>query len=76
MFVCTVAQNMTKCLRTRGVRLREVSINRGSTVQSTCMSHRTSISENEMNIQIPLCNVQHLNGILNISLEIFPKKTH
>ena len=28
-------------------------------------------SENEMNIRIPLCNVQHLNGMLNISLEIF-----
>ena len=34
-------------------------------------SHVTSISENEMNIQIRLCNVQHLNGMLNISLEIF-----
>ena len=22
------------------------------------------------------CNVWHLNGMLNISLEIFPKKTH
>ena len=42
--------------------------------QST--SHVTSISKNEMNIQIPLCNVRHLNGILNISLEIFPKKRH
>ena len=31
-------------------------------------------SENEMNIRIPLCNVQHLNGMLNISLEIFLKK--
>ena len=43
--------------------------------QSTsCM---TSISENEMNIRnFSLCNVQHLNGMLNISLEIFPKKTH
>ena len=27
----------------------------------------TSISENEMNIRIPLFNVRHLNGILNIS---------
>ena len=26
----------------------------------------TSISKNEMNIQIPLCNVWHLNGMLNI----------
>ena len=33
-------------------------------------------SENEINIRIPLCNVRHLNGMLNISLEIFPKKTH
>ena len=37
----------------------------------------TSISDNEMNIQfqIPLCNVRHLNGILKISLEIYPKNT-
>ena len=28
----------------------------------------TSISDNEMNIQIPVCNVRHLNGILKISL--------
>ena len=41
--------------------------------QST--SHVTSIFENEMNTQIPLCNVRHLNGMLNISLEIFLKKT-
>ena len=39
-------------------------------------SHMTSISEIELDIRIPLCNVQHLNGILKISLEIFPKKTH
>ena len=26
----------------------------------------TSTSENEMNIRIPLCNVRHLNGMLNI----------
>ena len=40
-------------------------------------SHMTSFSENEINIQIPLCNVWHLNGILktlNISQEIFPKR--
>ena len=36
----------------------------------------TSIPENEMNIRISLCNVRHVNGMLNISLEIFPKKTH
>ena len=41
--------------------------------QST--SPMTSIFENETIIQIPLCNVLHLNGILKISLEIFPKKT-
>ena len=29
-------------------------------------SHRTSISKNEMNIKIPLCNVWHLNGIVKI----------
>ena len=46
----------------------------GAYSQST--SRMTSISENKMNIQIPFCNVQHLNGILNISLEIFPKKKH
>ena len=37
-------------------------------------SHVTSISKNEMNIQISLCNAQHVNGMLNTSLEIFPKK--
>ena len=31
----------------------------------------TSVSKNEnMNIQIPPCNVRHLNGILKISLEM------
>ena len=39
-------------------------------------SRMTSISETEMNIQISLCNVRHVNGMLNISLEIFQKKTH
>ena len=39
-------------------------------------SHVTSISENEMNIRISLCNVRSVNGMLNISLEIFQKKTH
>ena len=42
---------------------------------SQSMSCMTSISKNEMNIQIPFCNVQHLNGILRISLVIFLKKT-
>ena len=39
-------------------------------------SRMTSISENEMNIRISHCNVQHVNGMMNISLEIFLKKTH
>ena len=41
---------------------------------SRSKSYATSISENEMNIRNPLCNVRHLNGMLNISLEIFPEK--
>ena len=36
----------------------------------------TSISGNEMNIQISLCKVRHVNEMLNISLEIFPQKMH
>ena len=32
-------------------------------------------SENETNIRFALCNFRHLNGILKMSLEIFPKKT-
>ena len=49
-----------------------------SAVYSQSTSRTTSISDpvNEMNIPIPLCYVRHLNGILKISLEIFPKKTH
>ena len=35
-----------------------------------------SISKDEMNIQISLCNVRRVNGMLDISLEIAPKKTH
>ena len=31
---------------------------------SQSMSRMTSISDNEMNIRIPLCNVQHLNRTL------------
>ena len=34
-----------------------------------------SISKNEMNIRISLCNVRRVNGMLDISLEIVPKKT-
>ena len=44
------------------------------TPYSRSTSRVASISENEMNIRNPLCNVRHLNGMLNISLEIFPKK--
>ena len=33
-----------------------------------------SISKNEMNIRISLCNVRRVNGMLDISLEIVPKK--
>ena len=32
-----------------------------------------SISRNEMNIPISLCNVRRVNGMLDISLEIVPK---
>ena len=38
------------------------------------MSCMTSFSKNEMNIQISLCKVQYMNGILKIPLEIFPEK--
>ena len=45
-------------------------------VYSQSTSRVTSISENEMNIRISLCNVGRVNGMLNISLKICPKKTH
>ena len=46
-------------------------------IYSQSTSRMASISENEMNILIPLCNVrQILNWILNTSPKIFPKKTH
>ena len=35
-----------------------------------------SISKNEMNIRISLCNVRRVNGMLDISLKVVPKKTH
>ena len=35
-----------------------------------------SNSKNEMNIRISLCNVRRVNEMLDISLEIVPKKTH
>ena len=40
---------------------------------SQSASRMTSISENEMKIQIPPRNVRHLNGTLKISFEIFHK---
>ena len=39
-------------------------------------SRVNSISKNEMNIRISLCNVRRVNGMLDISLEIVPKTTH
>ena len=36
------------------------------TCYSQSTSRVTSICENEMTIRIPLCNVQHLNQMLNI----------
>ena len=39
-------------------------------------SRVNSISKNELNIRISLCNVRRVNGMLDISLEIVPKKTH
>ena len=47
-----------------------------SQLYSQYTSRLTSISESEMNIRITLCNVRHVNGMLNVSLEIIPKKTH
>ena len=35
-----------------------------------------SISKNEINIRISLCNVRRVNGMLDTSLEIVPKKAH
>ena len=50
--------------------------NNNNDIYSQFMSRMTSISKNEMNIQISLCNVRQVNEMLNISLGIFPKKTH
>ena len=44
-------------------------------VYSQPRSRVNSISRNEMNIQISLCNVRRVNGMLEISLEIVPKDT-
>ena len=35
-----------------------------------------SNSKKEINIRISLCNVRRANEILDISLEVVPKKTH
>ena len=43
---------------------------------SQARSRVNSISKNEMNIRISLRNVRRVNGMLDISLEIVPKKTH
>ena len=40
------------------------------------VSVKNSNSKNEMNIRISLCNVRRVNEMLDISLEIVPKKTH
>ena len=45
-------------------------------IYSQPRSRVNSISKNEMNIRISLCNVRRVNGMLDISLEIVPKKTH
>ena len=45
-------------------------------IYSQPRSRVNSISKNEMNIQISLGNVRRVNGMLDISLEIVPKKTH
>ena len=47
-----------------------------NSVFSQPTSSMTSISDNEINIRIPLCDVQHLKGILNISLKVYLKTTH
>ena len=39
-------------------------------------SRVNSIYKNEMTIRIFLCSVRRVNGMLDISLEILPKKTH
>ena len=43
---------------------------------SQSRSRVNSISKNEMNIRISLCNVWRVNGMLDVSVEIVPKKTH
>ena len=45
-------------------------------VYSQSRSRVNSNSKNEMNIRISLCNVRRVNEMLDISLEIVPKKTH
>ena len=48
----------------------------GLTFYSQSRSRVNSNSKNEMNIRISLCNVRRVNGMLDISLEVVPKKTH
>ena len=43
---------------------------------SQSRSRVNSNSKNEMNIRISLCNVRRVNEMLDISLEIVPKKMH
>ena len=43
---------------------------------SQSRSRVNSNSKNEMNIRISLCNVRRVNEMLDISLEVVPKKTH
>ena len=43
---------------------------------SQSRSRVNSNSKNEMNIRISLCNIRRVNEMLDISLEIVPKKTH
>ena len=63
-----IGQSVNKMQHFEGVVLRNLC--------SQFKSRVTSISENEMNIQISLCNVRYVNEMLNISLEIFLNKMH
>ena len=47
-----------------------------SSYYSQSRSRVNSNSKIEMNIRISLCNVRRVNEMLDISLEIVPKKTH
>ena len=69
-FSIRILVNVRDC---NAVRLYIYSLSHSFCSQS--MSRVNNISENVMNFGIPPCKVRHLTGILNISLEIFPKKT-